>query len=162
MFFLSLRIGDETYTRNSFVILIQQTRCAFNLARCACLTLCCCSLPVYLVPCWKWHENVSRYNLLMLCLHQTTDSSLFVLFHPNSIQKTSILKVVCLVCRLVDRSDKAWIQTFYKSASWCSYFGVLLMRLLQLNHSKICLFWVHTAVVSQINSADVWPAKYSE
>ncbi len=56
---------------------------------------------------------------------------------------------------LADRPDKAWIQTFYKSASWCCYFGILLIRLLQLNHIKICLFWDHVAVISQINSADV-------
>ncbi len=61
----------------------------------------------------------------------------------------------------MDRPDKASIQTFYKS-SWYSYFGILLIRLLKLNHSEICLFWDHTAVVSQINSADVWHAGYSE
>ncbi len=42
-------------------------------------------------------------------------------------------------------------------------FCILLIHLLQLNHSKICLFWDHTAaVVSQINLADVWLARYSE
>ncbi len=37
---------------------------------------------------------------------------------------------------------------FLQSASWCSYFGILLISLWQLNHSKICLFWDHTDVVS--------------
>ncbi len=59
-------------------------------------------------------------------------------------------------CGLADRPDRAWIRTFYKSASWCSYFGILLIRLLQLNHSKICLFWDHTTVVNQVNSAVIW------
>ncbi len=48
---------------------------------------------------------------------------------------------------MANRPNKAWIQTYYKSASWCSYFCIILICLLQLNNSKICLFWDHTAVV---------------
>ncbi len=40
-------------------------------------------------------------------------------------------------------------RTFNKLVSWCIYFGIILIGLLQLNHSKICLFWDHTAVVNK-------------
>ncbi len=66
-----------------------------------------------------------------------------VLFNPNCIKKTSILKV----CGLADRPDKAQVQTFYISALWCSYFNLILICLLQLNHRKIspdysrCVTW---------------------
>ncbi len=43
---------------------------------------------------------------------------------------------------------------FYKSTSWCSYFSVILIRLLQ--------FWDYTAIVKQINSAHVWLDRYTE
>ncbi len=45
---------------------------------------------------------------------------------------------------------QTWQSTysFYKSASWCSYFSTLLIRLLQLNHNKISLFWDHTATTN--------------
>ncbi len=61
-----------------------------------------------------------------------------------------------IACRLADRPGKAWVQTFFMLTPWCSYFGILVIRLLQLNHSKICLCWDHTSVVNQINSADAW------
>ncbi len=56
-----------------------------------------------------------------------------------------------LACGLADRTDKAWIQTFADMlASSCSYFSILLVRLLQLNHGKICLFWDQARLIQKL------------
>lgn len=60
------------------------------------------------------------------------------LIKQNSIQERSVLKL--LACRLADRPAKGWIHVFYNSASWCCYFGFLLIWLSQSDHREISSF----------------------
>ncbi len=75
------------------------------------------------------------------------------LIDPNSIQKTN---KKLFAYRLSDRPDKRWIQTFYKSVSWCSYFSIVLISLLPLNDRKMLLFnWLVTRVTGDYITASV-------
>ena len=88
----------------------------------------------------KWRTNL----LWPFAGTQSYDSR-----HPSiqaPFRKQAIKKL--FACRLGNRPDKAWIQTFYKSALLCSYFGIILIRLLQWIHSTICLVWFHTTVAT--------------
>ncbi len=117
-----------------------------------------------------WGQPVHNYKLALWCsyfidiyVYKQFRFRLcyFALIDSNSIQKTSILKVVSLLsCGQTWQSMNSDFFTsqhhdvVISASFWSIYCNYIT--------TKSVHFWDHTAVVSQINSANVWLSRQSE